>query len=727
MEAEHRFKDEWLVRVALTLPGLTPEKLAELRLKRKPYLAHALLEASLTDPGALKAAIEATHRVTCLDAMPEDIDKMALGLIPERVCRAKDILPMRVEGDCIDVLMANPLDLDTISDIQAFAGRQPRPRYILPESLHTLIETVFSRDAVVYDLLKKVEENESVEVIREKEAAVEGDNDPGDAHTPIIRLVNSIIVKAVRLNASDIHIEHEENSSHVRLRMDGGLKSLLSLPAYIGSGPVVSRIKIMSDLDVAEHRKPQDGRAKLRVGSGEVGLRVSILPTSFGEKVVIRILDKRAAEVPIEKLGMRPEVSAKFLETIAAPQGILLVTGPTGSGKTTTLYSVLNRLKSADTNIVTVEDPIEYRVEGINQVQVNEKAGLTFAAILRSVLRQDPDIILVGEIRDRETADTALQAALTGHFVLSTLHTNDAIGAITRLGDMGTERFKIASGLVGVLAQRLVRRLCPDCKQKADLSKVDPGVVTALRNLGGEPICFEPKGCVKCGSTGYKGRLPIIEFLSVGPVLKEKIAAGKGEAELRQAASESGALQTMTRDALWHLRNGDTSSAEILPYLDPAAFGGPLPPPVPRASVEGTASAASPQAGSKKRVLVTDDDQVIRLILKQILTKGGYEVLEASDGVKALEKLAVDVPDLLLCDLNMPNLDGYGVIRGVRESLGLGDLPIIVLTADSEDASQEEALRLGADDYLLKPVKPAIVLARIRALFRRRGAAAIPA
>ncbi|MFA6093078.1 MAG: type II/IV secretion system protein [Elusimicrobiota bacterium] len=739
----HRFKDEWILRAALAVPGVKPEMVESLRAGSKSWLSRALLESKLASPQSLRKAVQEVYGIESAEPAAADLDKMALSLVPEKVCRAKRVLPFCVRGERLDLLMENPLDTEALQDAQAVSGRVPHPLYVLSERLDLLMDAAFSREAMVFDLLKRIEEDERVEVLRgDRETPAQDDEGAEEGvRAPVIKLVNSIVVKAVRMGASDIHIEHEEGSSAVRLRVDGVLKNILMLPRYLASGPVVSRIKIMSGLDVAEHHKPQDGRAKLRVGGESIDLRVSTLPTSFGEKVVIRVLDPRGAKASFDNLGLRPELAHKLQELLKSPQGILLVTGPTGSGKTTTLYCALNFLKSPDTNIVTVEDPVEYRLPGVNQVQVNDKQGMSFASILRSVLRQDPDIILVGEIRDHETADTALQASMTGHLVLSTLHTNDAVGALTRLGDMGAERFKIASGLLGVLAQRLVRRLCPECREKLDPAALPDVVLSEMKRLGIKPASWGPRGCMKCDFQGYKGRLPIIELLEVDAALRARISAGDDENAIRENGLASRALQPLTQDAVWRVSTGETSIVEVLPYLDArssvpvlkaqaslAAQTAVSPvaqvPAVPVARAPVVPAAQVP-AGPKgrRRVLVADDDTVVRVLMRQILSKEGFEVEEACDGAQALEKLAARPPDLLLCDLNMPKVDGWGVIRGVREKLGQAALPIVVMTAEADDRSQELALKLGADDYIVKPSRPVLVLARIQGLFRRLGVA----
>jgi type II secretory ATPase GspE/PulE/Tfp pilus assembly ATPase PilB-like protein len=718
MNGMHLFQDEWLVRAASTLPAAVP-LIEKLRAERHPDLFNALVESGAVGVQELHAAIQTVNRVRALGTEAV-VERPVAALVGERLCRRYCIAPIRVMDESIEVAMANPLDLEALADVQAVSGRTPVPLYAPPQKIEELLAEAYSPEIVVYDLLDKLQENATVEVLGENEGAV----DNGDVRAPIVKLVGSLIAKAYHMRASDIHLEHDEHSSIVRFRIDGSLKTIMTLPHYVGAGPTVSRIKILANLDIADRLRPQDGRAKVRIGPVEIGLRVSTLPTNFGEKVVIRLLDKRAAEVPFEKLGFRPDLAARLGALLKSAQGLLLVTGPTGSGKTTTLYSILSRLKSDDTNIVTVEDPVEYKLDGINQTQVQEKQGLTFAAVLRSVLRQDPDVILVGEIRDRETADTAMQAALTGHLVVSSLHTNDALGTITRLADMGVERFKLAPALIAVTAQRLIRSLCPACRVPGP--EPEAGIAAAQRERGLAAVQFMPKGCAACDFQGYKGRIGLVELLEMTPGLRARIIAGDGEGALRAFALAEKSLSTLLDDAVWRLSRGETTLAEVVPYVQlPENPGGATPAPVFAPALADLPAATAPSeaplaaAGTGPRVLVADDDATIRIILRKVLEGLGCRVIEAVDGEKALASIAGEAPDMVLVDLNMPGLDGYGVIRGVRQSLGLAKVPILMLTSQSDDKSQAQAFELGADDYIIKPVKIPIVTARVKAAFRR--------
>ncbi|HAN03796.1 MAG TPA: type II secretion system protein GspE [Elusimicrobia bacterium] len=717
-----RFSDEWAVRAAAGLPGVTPQAVEQFRGEKKKYLSHALIDAGLVTQERFVKAAETLFRTAYSALYPERVDKFALSLVPEKICRKHGLIPVKVLDAEIKVAMADPADLTAQADVEALTGRRVLPQFCLPREVEACMEQLFSSDTVIFDLLSKVEAPEEILVLGEKNS---GDSQDASVTSPVIKLVNSIISQAYRKGSSDIHIEHEEKSSHVRIRVDGELKNVMRLPRHIAVGAVVSRIKIMSDLDVSNHFIPQDGRTKLRIGSAEVGLRVSTLPTSFGEKVVMRILDQRAAEVPFEKLGFAPEVVSGLDKCLTSTQGIILVTGPTGSGKTTTLYSVLNKVKSERTNVVTVEDPIEYKLPGINQVQVNEKQGLSFAAVLRSVLRQDPDIIMVGEIRDKETADIAFQAAMTGHLVLSTLHTNDTVATLSRLVDMGVDRFKISPGLLAITAQRLVRRLCPLCRQQVPAAEASPAILQALAAHGLEKTCYRAVGCKSCEMSGYAGRTSIVELLLINGKVKELINNNATAEDITRAAIETCALRTMTRDALWNMATGQADLKEVEPYLKLEKDQGARPAPAPAAPAAAVPAAQTPSPAmpaGKPRVMVADDDPVMRMLLKKFIENSGYEAIEAADGEEALTKIAEGpAPDLLISDINMPRMNGYDLVKGVRGALGLLDLPVIMLTTESSDKSQELAFQMGADDYVMKPFKGPLVMARVTAALRRAG------
>ena len=690
--AAKRFQDEWLVRAVSAKMKIAPEIVERLRQEGRPFLSEALIGEGLATPQDLERALFDAYQIPMVRPTREDVDKLAASLVPEAVCRRRCLLPLRLKEDRLEVVMANPLDAEALDDVRGMTGRTPVPFFCPPGALSALIDAVHDPDGAVFDLLGKVGTEEEVEVVQDSGAPQPPQE---DVSAPVIRLVNMLVSNAVRRRASDIHIEHEEAISLVRYRIDGMLCKVVTLPPRLAAGAVIARLKIMAGLDIANHMRPQDGRAALKVGGRDIGLRVSTLPTQYGEKAVIRILDKRSAEVPLDELGFAAEQRKKLKELARSAQGLIIVTGPTGSGKTTTLYALLNMLRGEDVNITTIEDPVEYRLEKINQVQVVEKQGLGFAQVLRSVLRQDPDIIMVGEIRDKETAEVAIQAAMTGHLVLTTLHTNDALGAVARLGDMGIEPYKIGPALLGVTAQRLARRLCGKCRKPDEERR---------------PY-YKAGGCEACEGSGYRGRLSLLELFTPDADLRRMIGDGEKSDALRRAALERGCLHEMHADVLWHLRQGDTSFEEALPYLNSEA----------RAQVPADGSPAPVCAPRRPRVLVADDDPTTRTMLRLALERGGCEALEAADGRQGLSRAAGGV-DLVLTDLNMPEMDGRAMIRHLRGDTATAGLPIIVLTADTDDRSQQEALEAGADDYVAKPFKAPLLMARVKAALRRKGA-----
>lgn len=458
-------------------------------------------------------------------------------------------------GDTPELIHTSATPLEALLEVQRYLGGMPLLRCVDDTLFQDQLEALYgvgdSADAnAIYDQLADHKALSELASALPAEDLLEMADD-----APIVSFINAIFAEALRLNASDVHIESFENSLSVRLRIDGVLQNLIS-PDVRLAPLLVSRIKILAKLDIAEKRIPQDGRITVRIAGRPIDIRASVLPTGYGERVVLRILDTRNVRLDLGHLGMPARLRSDVSDLLLQPNGIILVTGPTGSGKTTTLYAGLQLLNETSRNILTVEDPIEYALEGIGQTQVNNRTGMTFSKGLRAILRQDPDVVLVGEIRDKETADIAVQASLTGHLVLSTLHTNDALGAITRLVDIGVEPFLIASALKGVLAQRLLRLLCPECKTKRELS-VDE--IAGIPFFNGEQL-YEPSGCDACGHTGYSGRKGIFELLPITPDLQRAIHLGEGETVLRELTVESVGLY---QQGLELLESGETSLAEL--------------------------------------------------------------------------------------------------------------------------------------------------------------------
>ncbi len=486
------------------------------------------------------------------------IDPQAALLLPEKFCRERRVIPVGEENGALILVMANPTDVVTIDRARLMTGREIKAAIAPSEEIERIINTYFGAKESVNEILREVEEKEGAFLEETKEVEI-GQLKALGEEAPIIQAVNTFILQAIRAGASDIHLEPQDKEARIRFRIDGILHDISSTSSRVHPA-LVSRIKILSRMDIAERRLPQDGRFQIRVDNRTVDFRVSSLPTIFGEKIVMRILDKSALLLELDKLGFEPDDLRKFIRLIKYPYGMVLLTGPTGSGKTTTLYSALNFINRPALNIITVEDPVEYQLPGINQVQINPKIDFSFANALRSIMRQDPDIIMVGEIRDRETAEIAIHAALTGHLVLSTLHTNSATGAIVRLQEMGVPSYLISSALLGVVAQRLVRKICSHCRTELEVEGE-----TALKLTGGKEeklILHRGEGCNMCSKTGYRGREAVNEVLVIDDDIRSLILKNATERELTAKAREKGML-TLEENAIQKVLKGITTFEEM--------------------------------------------------------------------------------------------------------------------------------------------------------------------
>ncbi|MFZ5826925.1 MAG: GspE/PulE family protein [Bacillota bacterium] len=479
-------------------------------------------------------------------------------LLPPQVCRRTLALPLKDEHGFLVVAMADPLDVFSLDEIQHLTRRTVKPVAATPAGL--------TRAIAQYERLAALGKRDGAHEVAVAQPEAIMSAQPDDA--PVVQLVNELIDRALAEGASDIHIEPSEGHFRVRFRIDGFLREVVTPPMTYHSA-VTARIKVLSQLDISEKRVPQDGRIELRDKNRNVDLRVSTLPTVFGEKVVMRIFNRAKALPKLEEIGFRPEIFKGYSDVIQKPYGMILVTGPTGSGKTTTLMSTLAYVNHPEKNIVTIEDPVEYQLAGVNHVQVHNRAGLTFADGLRSILRQDPNIIMIGEVRDGETADVAVRAALTGHLVLSTLHTNDAAGALTRLVDMGVEPYLISSSVLGVLAQRLVRRLCTACKEPFEGETDTFAAYGCAVEPGGRIQLYRPKGCARCRGTGYAGRFPIFEFLRLSEAVQELVIRQASTTEIRNQAYADG-MKLLVTNGLETALAGQTTPEEIFRV---AAFG----------------------------------------------------------------------------------------------------------------------------------------------------------
>ena len=757
--ADTHFPDEWLTH---SLEGvLTPELLAELRGKAAPQatLWETLVAQKVAGDEQILTALSSRFRLKLADL--QQMDPAAKERVPEAVARRYHILPLRATDSYLEVATANPFDLDAEKALAFATAREIRMFLLAPSKIAEKLDELYRPEKAVDKLLEGMESSAEFEHVQDQQLAPDeiAASEAEASQRPVVRLVDLIISEGILARSSDIHIEPEEGGVAVRYRIDGVLRQVMKIPRQAGL-PLISRIKIMSSLDIADRLRPQDGRARVAVNGQPIDLRVSTLPAALGEKVVIRILDSRATVKSLDSLGLNNNETAGIKRLLENHEGIILVTGPTGSGKTTTLYSCINQIKSEGVNIVTVEDPVEYRMPGIVQVQVQEKAGLTFAAALRSILRQDPNVVLIGEIRDRETAQIAVQASLTGHLVLSTLHTNDAANAVTRLVDIGVEAYKIAAALRGVLAQRLMRKLCPTCKEVWMETPPD-----RLKKWipKGTPL-YRAAGCPDCAMTGYRGRFSIVEVLTVSAEVERRIAAGETAEHIAGAARRAG-MKGLWESGLEHVLRGESTLDELtrvvdIPDVDDRPSSGAGGAGAGRPATAGRSSGGVPHAPSgawspggvaepaaasaaltahfelleepapprtsgphgqpARKVLLVDDEDSLRKVVKDLLERDGYDVSEARDGVQALDQVDRVGPDIIVLDLNMPGLDGYGVLSHLRSRPATADIPVIVLTAKGDEDNEVRVFELGADDFLTKPFRARALSARLEAVLGRR-------
>ena len=674
----------------------------------------------------------------------------AAGWMERRFALQHRCLPLSRSDDGFVVAVADPLDLEAIGELEfllqaeiktVLAGEGAIVRLInrlLPdpdEDIKALERA--AGDGVDLDRVEVADGNEGEEEITES----------GCESPPVIRLVNKILTDAVNAGASDVHLIPKAQKMEVGFRVDGIMSTPFSIPKKI-QPYVTTRIKLLSGMDIAEKRRPQDGRFRVKISERiSRDIRVSVVPTPFGEKAALRILRSSLEGVTFNALGFPADIRRQFEDALACTDKIVVVSGPTGSGKTTTLYAAIDYLKTGRNTIITVEDPIEFRIEGLTQIQVDQKLGITFASGLRSILRQDPDVILVGEVRDLETAETSFHAAQTGHLVLTTLHTNDAPSAVVRLADLGVEPYVIAASLRAVLAQRLVRRVCSKCS--APLAETDAHRIAGSYGLRPEGLRCG-KGCEDCGNTGYRGRLGVYSLLSVNEEIREAIRNKESVAQIGRLGKLNG-MRDLNSLALDLVERGITTIEEcerVLGTVEPrsAASVAETPPPTrpalaPAASPEESApinpvkktsdrgrkhsvadlakllqpdSAAPPS----KKVLLVDDDKGVRAVLVHSLVKAGFDVLEACDGEEALRLMAAALPDAIVCDLIMPVMDGKRFLETIRQREEFKGVPFLMLTGSDNEENEVLLIEAGADDFVSKTSSPQVVLSRVRRLLR---------
>lgn len=576
LKAKGKLTDEQ-IKEAMKARRDTNQPIEEILVQLEMVTKRDILEAKAEQMG-----------VDFVDLTETQIDESAMGLVPQELMEKYKAVPIRIEGNRLTVAMANPRDLMAVDDLRMRTRLNIRAVLADSEQIDTILSGELSGAAAAggsaardIEAALRMMEKESTTDAGAATDTLSGAGQLADLtklervsdealadEAPVIRIVNLLFKEAIRNNASDIHIEPQRKDVRVRMRIDGVLHEFFRLPRWIHA-PLVARVKILADMDIAEKRLPQDGRIQLRMAKKLYDVRVSTIPTTNGEKAVMRLLDQTSVLIGLDKLGLLPDDIARVEYLISQPNGMLLSTGPTGSGKTTTQYSIMHRLNTTEVNIITIEDPVEYQLAGLNQVHVNRKAGLTFATALRSFLRQDPDIIMVGEIRDLETADIAIQAALTGHLVLSTLHTNDAPTAVTRMIEMGVEPFLIAASVIGVIAQRLARRICPNCKEEYE---PPPELLARFGYEGdGDQKFYRGRGCDICRQTGYKGRIGVFEIFVMNQEIADLILRRAPLTEIRDAAISSG-MHTLLEDGFRKVLAGITTPDEVLRVVATAGY-----------------------------------------------------------------------------------------------------------------------------------------------------------
>jgi type IV pilus assembly protein PilB len=683
---------------------------------RRRRLGEVITALGLADEVQIARALSDLLGLPFLDLGSMPIPEETLSVLPRNVALRHSAVPVTLAHDVLTVALADPTNVLALDDIRlATKLASVRTAVATASDVQEAVNRYYGGTAtggVGGDTFGALADVEGLEAGEEREEELDQVGDVDDA--PVVRLVNAIMGEALHSRASDIHIEPQERDVRVRYRIDGLLREVTVVPKPI-QGPLISRVKILSGMDISERRKPQDGRGRIRLDRLEADTRVSSMPTMHGETVVIRLLRKETEKAKtLAEVGLDERDRQVVEGSLAEPQGLILITGPTGSGKTSSLYAGLASVIRPDINVVTLEDPVEYQMRGVNQVQINERVGLSFASGLRTILRQDPDIVMVGEIRDPETASIAMQASMTGHLVLSTLHTNDAPAAVSRLIDMGVEPFLITSSLTLVVGQRLARVPCSRCSEPVEadprtleLLGLDPGQVDGAGLRSGP-------GCGFCAQTGYQGRLGLFEVVRVTRKLRELIVARATEVAVKEEAV-AGGMRSMRADGLAKALAGRTTLEEVLRVT----------PPDPDLARRATRRAGAeppaqvPQAvKTPPKVLVVDDDQSIAEVAAAVLVDG-YEVIAAGQLEEGLRMVGSEHPDLVLVDLELPGVDPARLLASLRGS-AVGDLPVLVMSASDDRHTRDRAIAAGATGFVPKPFTEAELRSEVAAVLQRR-------
>ena len=745
-------------------------------------LGQILLEMGALDDETLALALGQQTGFPMVDPLATRVEPDLLAQVPKEKAIELNALPLVHAGpQLVCVAMANPFDLDARRDMEFLLGAAIDPVVCKAGQLREAIKRHYGLERELEAMLESVKPSEDVEVSTLMDIDLETIEERlrrGGAK-PYIDLLNFLLANAHGSRASDIHIDPGDDHLQVRYRIDGVLRSAIKLPKWVEAG-LISRIKVVAEMDLSIHHKPQEGRVRASIGGREKDLRVAMIPSQHGPRTVIRILDPAILDLALSDLGFAPEQLKTYYRMISQPQGIILVTGPTGSGKSTTLYATLNRLRSEQTSIVSVEDPVEYTLPGISQVQVDEKRGMTFPVVARSLLRQDPNVLVIGEIRDRETAAVAFQAALTGHLVFTTVHTGDTVSTISRLRELGVPLYLVGSTLLGIVAQRLVRRLCPYCRQEGEPEaeaweplEIAPYPMPNAYTAG--------QGCRDCIYTGFRGRMGVYELLRIDDSLRNLLVSGGDESALRRAARDKG-LVTLVEQGLGKVESGITSLGEVVrhvrspfapkperrrelidevPEIDDehvaeavtadfvaedvfrkrdraetrAAEAAKEDSVAPWAEIELSQQESDPihiddvtvpparPSGEPDHILAVDDADEILDLVRYSLEGAGFRVMTAHDGEEALvviERQKVNDPiHLVVLDVMMPGISGFEVCEQLKKDISTAFLPVLILSARGDSAHIKSGFRSGADDYLPKPFDPEELELRIRALLRR--------
>ncbi len=771
----HRRLGEILVERGLLETALS-EALAQQKLQPGLRLGVALVQLGVVSEDDVAEALAAQKGIPYVDPTRVQVDPSLVWKVSRHLAERRQIIPIGPSGDGkIVVAMADPEDREAIRELEFALNASVQPAVAAPGKLRRAIFRHYSMEPVAERMLSGVDP----ELRRLTRAPNYLDLDPGAIQSHLqgrgrqvyIDLVNFLLINAIERGASDVHLEPQAEEMRVRFRIDGMLREAVRIPSW-AQDSIISRLKVLGKMDVAQRRRPQDGKVSASFGDRRVELRIATMPSQFGESVVVRILDPRMVRQDLAELGWRREALQTYYRILGNPRGLVLVCGPTGSGKSTTLYATIHRLNREQTSIVTIEDPVEYSLAGITQVQVDEAAGVSFASSIRALMRQDPNVLVIGEIRDAQTAAAATDAATTGHLVLSTLHTSSVVGAITRLRDLGVPNYMLGAAISGLVAQRLVRRVCPECSVPAEPTPED------WLRLGLKAVELGPKarrvgpGCPYCQYMGYAGRIGIFEILPFSQKISALVQEGAGEAALWDWVQHE-SLVTLFEDALRRVQQGHTTMEEIgrlVPVadyprpvieaalrrsqaersaaaeLESAGDLGPAPVPVdvidleplhtedlpaePDSIPEPAEQAAAEPAEEvvarpaaktgRPTVLVVDDaEEIVQLVTMTL--EDDYDIRVARDGIEAMNAVAEAHPDLIVLDVMMPRMSGYEVCQSLKEFEDTADIPVLFLSARGETAHIKKGFYAGADDYLPKPFDPEEMMLRVRALLRRSG------